>query len=129
MRGLHRLCGVSMIDKAEDVLRNWPGDFVQRGQDPMAWSYQAEILKSAARAVLQKAKEDRTTGVIAERWVDAVYKSLVGTALENLLKAIMVRTTRVSLEKIKEYIKSPVSSSTTTFGRYMLTTMPDCKMW
>lgn len=64
---------------------------MKRGQDPMAWSYQAEILKSAARAVLQKAKEDRKNAVIKERWVDAVYKSLAGAALENLLKAIMVR--------------------------------------
>lgn len=94
-----------MIDKAEDVLRNWPGDFVQRGQDPMAWSYQAEILKSAARAVLQKAKEDRTTGVIAERWVDAVYKSLVGTALENLLKAMMVRNDKSLIGKNKGVYK------------------------
>jgi hypothetical protein len=78
-------------DILEGVVKNWPGDFVWCGQDAMSWASQAQILQFAARAVLQRAKEDLETGVSEERRVDAVYKSLAGMALENLLKAIMVR--------------------------------------
>lgn len=62
------------IDKAEDVKRNWPGDFVKNGQDPLSWSYQAAALKVAAQAVLKQAKEDRTNAITSWRRVDPVYK-------------------------------------------------------
>jgi septum formation topological specificity factor MinE len=83
---------VSMtIDKAEDIKRNWPRDFIKNGRNPLSWSYQAEALKAAAKAVLEQAEKDRANAITPWRWVDPVYKYLVGMALENLLKAIMVR--------------------------------------
>jgi hypothetical protein len=57
----------------------------------MEWSYQAEVLRRAAMAVFEQAKKDRRDGVDRFLWVDTAYKYLAGIALENVLKAIMLR--------------------------------------
>ena len=69
-----------------------PYDFMNYGRDPMVWWSQADSLKRAAEAVYEKVKQEYAADppVVEHQRSDSIYKYLVGMAIENLLKGIMI---------------------------------------
>lgn len=83
------------MTKKEDARVNvygLPYDFTNYGRDPMVWGYQADNLKRAAEAVYAIVERDYAADppVVEHLRSDPVYKYLVGMAIENLLKGIMI---------------------------------------
>ncbi len=83
------------MDKKTDARVNiygQPYDFTNYGRDPMVWSYEADNLRRAAEAVFAIVKQEYAADppMVEHQRIDPVYKYLVGMAIENLLKAIMI---------------------------------------
>ncbi len=69
-------------------------------QEPYAWQSHADELKRAADAVVERYERDELP-VITYLYMDSVYVYLMGMAIENLLKGILVakRPELIKLEK------------------------------
>jgi len=86
--------------------RKSPYAYLKIERSTIYWMSQAQNLFDAVQEAFDGAIISREAGKIKSTLIDSVYKYLAGMAIENLLKAIMIRKYRclVSMHKLDESI-------------------------
>jgi hypothetical protein len=88
--------------------RKNPFAYSRIGRSIIYWRNQAQNLSDAAQVAFDDAIKSRKSTKVESTWIDSVYKYLAGMAIENLLKAIMIRKNQclVRIDGLDKSIKS-----------------------